>query len=620
MKRPTITQVNEYMSKYSFTSLLRNSFHWFNQWMADNPEQAVGYNILNGTCVSSEDYNYYDNEGDFGDGFGKLVSPSTATEVKRDVNSAIKCLLNQHCKILVPYIRENPFKVVNGVETTYRTLMYRGTSYGPCYACIGVLSTSDEYTVLDRNTYMIVFEYEDEKQIRRFSSILVNRLDIDFWVCELILILSHSGDPESVKAALEKQLQYGWVWNANLVRGLSRFVKSSNRDSFIRDLNLVRSYDMDHKESSALLMFINRKLDRAQNGVWKFFRLKGDRTRLKITNGHATFIVNDEGQLPSYTDYRFVDEEGMLDHLIPRLEEAYAQLYLSINGVTVPLDYRNYRYYIFDIRVNKDEFKPILSQLTCMNTSSEMIDFIKECSRISLFYRNVLSEGIRCNATIKRSFPSEMEANAVGRVYDIYKTYSDGRVLVRIDTPVLLKFVKNKNNRGISLSVGKITRSIDPRRICNDEQCRKRDKTCDSAQLHKILASIGLSDKDITYVLIKSHLKAMEAFKRSEKLLAYIVEEVGAKKETMMLDGDRRHQTYYTVTGHSGNEYAVRDDNDKFRVYRKIDDVWRFVCIVGSSASSQEVGKDGLVTRLLALINDTDNAQDICTLGLKTSS
>jgi hypothetical protein len=138
-------------------------------------------------------------------------------------------------------------------------------------------------------------------------------------------------------------------------------------------------------------------------------------------------------------------------------------------------------------------------------------------------------------------------------------------------------------------------------------------------QLSAIKKALGeITDLDAKRIVWSAFKHARVAIKRSRELLVEVSAEIGAVKESIRVENKRTDA--YIITGTSGTRYAVTDDA-RYRVYREVpgneeNDRWVFVCIEGKSDQSQEVDKDKLVTRMLALANDTESVQEVGTLNV----
>lgn len=119
---------------------------------------------------------------------------------------------------------------------------------------------------------------------------------------------------------------------------------------------------------------------------------------------------------------------------------------------------------------------------------------------------------------------------------------------------------------------------------------------------------VDLTDTDLAKIVTWINKERLEAEKRSEELLAYAV------KVTKAVRKERAGKWGYAIKGQLRNYFV---EEDALRVYEDNEqNNGQYFCVV-NGRTTHGVGKDGLVTRLFALSNDSMITKEVGTLAAR---
>lgn len=279
---------------------------------------------------------------------------------------------------------------------------------------------------------------------------------------------------------------------------------------------------------------------------------------------------------------------------------------IIINGmpVVVSINCSNTRRAINGFYINNEELPKVLRNAMCFYDITEFNDYLKDVSKMSLLVRDTLANGlpIKINNIVDLSDYADLSINRIPRI--LFKQVGSKYYLI------------NKNEELGEEANIRIFRFVefirDALKLSNNTDGRydkalgiyRNGDWCYNKLIHLISEHTTGSDEQIE-VGIKSALARArsytdKAIERSKKLLDEIVAKIDAQD-----GGD-----YYTVKGKS-TVYRVYKDAP-FRVTNN--DTGSSICIVDAQ-KGQGVGYDGLISRLMALKNDTVSVDTINTLA-----
>jgi len=499
---------------------------------------------------------------------------------------------------------------------------------------IYVSSNAEEYTELDKDTRLIVHETNDgvDSKYEPFW-FLVRGHEIGIWVVKFNFLLSVMFDSEGARNWIQKNLKYGFLANEEIFLELEKTIPEKLLNRYYECKKSADQSESVLNKNNALYNFWYEKKDgKIRVGDWKVTKSehneKKKTAKYTFSNGHATIssVMTDSIRWMSVEND---GEEGIICRIIHEFSKCSPEKNITINGINIPYTYTstNYRMRIFGHLIKYAEEEQILHSLCCFHTEQEMSEFVEDCSKLSLKYRMILSEGVKTTAYLYRRGDTRKEllVNSIsGYLEDPFDvmceeewkyqsglSYEDEATYSRcVLSPVRFQFQRREKGRGLDLVLTDGTSyKVKPKCLLA--------KTCNHGRTFKFLRkALG---KNVTSAQIRAIVEDAASYfeqakKASEALLKSVMEELGAKKINVNIQKYQKTDAY-SIIGKSKTEYAVIDEGPKYPIYRKTaDGSWRFVCIESNSDISQEVGKDGIVTRLYALINDTDNTDDIYTL------
>lgn len=302
----------------------------------------------------------------------------------------------------------------------------------------------------------------------------------------------------------------------------------------------------------------------------------------------------------------------------------------KINDIPLKLECftDNTRRAINDTLINLDELSKVMRRASCYENEKDYNAFVQEVGRISLYVRDILSNGM----PVKTVF-LDVDANSYGKpatqrhpklrftkkVKSKTQTEDTGFYLVINHLDDKGKITKTTNRR-----IGKFVEFIRKVEQVNkkhyvgyhtNEYTRTHEggyeprdskpNRCALELLTLMKEYVAAIDEDDTKTLVGSiNKERSESEKKSMELLNLACKAVGATK------AEKNGKHGYRVPGQK-RTYFVEEDS--LRVYDN--DTNQYYCVVNKgNPDAQGVGKDALVTRLYALHNDSMVANLVTTL------
>lgn len=281
------------------------------------------------------------------------------------------------------------------------------------------------------------------------------------------------------------------------------------------------------------------------------------------------------------------------------------------------------------VKVNKGELKEVLNRATCHTDLTEYMKFVKTVSKLSLARHKILAVGypLKLHSKLTQTeyrnpIPPKQSPRLLfrreGKQYFLIVDEEKGlETEVEFHKAIVALRRLNRRTNNIYLNTNQAAAEL-PSVI--KTFCKAPTTTC-LVQLPSNRFHVGKTVKrtpttttvsQVTGVTSFKNLKALvsrimefniQAIKRSEQLLEQVIKTTEATPAVF-------HNTEgYLVTGKSGTVYFV---NEEGRAYNHT--TGAYICIVDSGSSSV-VGKDGLVSRLLALRNDKFLVKSVSTLA-----
>ena len=242
------------------------------------------------------------------------------------------------------------------------------------------------------------------------------------------------------------------------------------------------------------------------------------------------------------------------------------------------------RYYINNIRINKEELSEILPRALCFDDTQKFNDFLKQVSKCSLKIHGFLDKGLQINVKDPRN--SDMLQFTIKLARKNNRQYLDvsNKLYLVKDTPKLLTISREY---GLSEVI----------RILSNP------------------AVVELGDPTVLKKLVlEGRIRLKESIEKSKKLLESTLKVLNVTPGHGVT-GDNKNINGYIIKG-KRNTYLIENDIDnegagRCGVYRLPD--MKYICIVDKSPK-QQVGVDNLVNRLYALSNDSVLASQIHTI------
>jgi hypothetical protein len=242
-------------------------------------------------------------------------------------------------------------------------------------------------------------------------------------------------------------------------------------------------------------------------------------------------------------------------------------------------------YYINKIRVNKDEFEPILQRAACFEDITTYNEFLKQVSACSLKIHGLLDRGI--DITVRNPLKSER---------------------------IVLKLELVRKNKRQHLKIGKDLFLIkNTARIVN---LPKKDFLDDVIDVLLNPDNVeNVTPANLKTLVIQARQAYTDAIEKAKQLLETTIEKFHLEKITVDVKNSRH--VGYVVPGKI-KTYFIAYNHDKHTngcgVYTYPD--MNYVCIVDKTPN-QQVGVDKFVNRIYALANDQLLAKQIYTLDIQ---
>jgi hypothetical protein len=242
-------------------------------------------------------------------------------------------------------------------------------------------------------------------------------------------------------------------------------------------------------------------------------------------------------------------------------------------------------YYINNVRINKDEFEPVLQRGACFEDVSTYNTFLKQVSECSLKIHGLLDRGI----DIKVRSPLKSES-------------------------ITLKLEMVRNHKRQYLKIGKNTFLIkNTAKIVNLPKKEYLDDVINVLLNPENIENV--TPADLKTLVIQARQAYTDAIEKSKILLETTIEKFNLEKTTVDTKGTK--YTGYIVPGKI-KTYFIAYNEDRHTngcgVYTYPD--MNYVCIVDKTPN-QQVGVDKFVNRIYALANDQLLAKQIHTLNIQ---
>ncbi len=242
-------------------------------------------------------------------------------------------------------------------------------------------------------------------------------------------------------------------------------------------------------------------------------------------------------------------------------------------------------YYINNIRINKDEFEPVLQRGACFEDVSTYNTFLKQVSECSLKIHGLLDRGI----DIKVRSPLKNES-------------------------LTLKLELVRKNKRQHLKIGKNTFLIkNTTRIVNLPKKEYLDDVIDVLLNPENIENV--TPANLKTLVIQARQAYTDAIEKSKILLETTIEKFNLEKTTVTAKNSRH--TGYIVPGKIKTYFIAYNEDAHTSgcgVYTYPD--MNYICIVDKTPN-QQVGVDKFVNRIYALANDQLLAKQIHTLNIQ---
>ena len=239
--------------------------------------------------------------------------------------------------------------------------------------------------------------------------------------------------------------------------------------------------------------------------------------------------------------------------------------------------------HINGIRINNEETLECLRRALCYHTQKDYNGFLLIVHKCSLKVHKILSEGL------------------VYRFADTYEPTDDEKF-------VRLKVIRKKGINYVKTSTNELKLSNTNKMIFKQGSAKYSRIMSLDALLSFLEDALKLTTNEVLEIVKDGLREYKEAIRKSEQLLAETLKQIKARKATATSVNNGEMEGYI-VKGVSGKEYFVSEKKVQVFKYPSMD----YICIV-SQQVIDVVGKDKLVSYLLALSNDSYVAKDIDTL------
>ena len=241
------------------------------------------------------------------------------------------------------------------------------------------------------------------------------------------------------------------------------------------------------------------------------------------------------------------------------------------------------RYFINDVRINKDDIVPMLKRAICFDKAEDYEAVLNKVSKCNLQFHDLISNGLQIKFTENAYSNSNYHRN----------------------TDKIMKLVVVRKSNKNFLMIGEEEYQIsDTNKLINRSIKNKNQRyTPTFSELTALFKEMFTLSDDELIVLFRDGLKEyQQAVLKSEQFL----------KETLELfkvsEIEKDGRKGYLITGSSGQKYMLTKDL-KIYAYPSMS----YICVVDKDMG-QGFTNDKIVNRIYALANDSRVAKEIYTL------
>jgi len=406
-----------------------------------------------------------------------------------------------------------------------------------------------------------------------------------------ILMLAERALPEAHAqryAKLKAAIRADFETNAQNVI-VTKFQRGEIKEIVLNNIKLSANratYETISIEAEGLTDVIMTKLD--PNGVFDIYQL---------ADAFIASIVHESSQVPLSATSKGFNEAK--------------QWAFRINDIPIVLSLSttNTRRKVNGHYINNDELHRVLRRATCFTNAEDYNRFVRQIEKASLRVHDALSNGVPLKIFTFDRY-ADYNRPVTAKHPKIFFICEKGHYYLWLNKEKTTK-VPLRRFVGFLDELAKLNGKTNNSWVNDESGLQRRNTEWCKYHLKRIIRLHAVDDKDVPLVtleelapLVDWLLEARsEAEKKSAQLLATVVKEVGAK--------ETKHQGLdaYEVVGASGASYTV--EKESFKVWKT--GTSQYVCIVDGRAE-MGVGYDALVTRLMALKNDTLVVDRITTL------
>lgn len=389
-------------------------------------------------------------------------------------------------------------------------------------------------------------------------------------------------------AKLKTEIRKDFEKNAqNIV--VTRFQRGETKEVVLNSIKFSENkatYETLSIEADGLTDVVLKRLD--PNGVFDIYQL---------VDVFILSILEEIANLP-----RSTTSEGFADA---------RQWTFRINNIpiTLAVSNTNTRRKVNNHYINADELHRVIRRATCFNDAAQYELFVRQIEKASLRVHDALANGVPVKIFVFDRY-YDYRKPVTTKHPKIFFVCEKGKYFLWLNKEKTTK-VPLRRFVGLLDKLGSLNVRTDDGWVSDESGLSRRNSEWCKWKLKRVILAHAVDDKDQPLItekqldpLIDWLLEArVEAEKKSAELLASVVKEVGAKPVKYNgLDA-------YEVVGQSGASYTVEKETCK---------VWKtgtnqYVCIVDGRAE-MGIGYDALLTRLLALRNDSRVVDRITTL------
>lgn len=507
-------------------------------------------------------------------------------------------------------------------DHTYRTLV-SGDSHYHAEIVLCLPETHDAYNYIDVNNVLVFSQTVNSAEACMF---VTNQLSLDM----NYIIAAFSVFPAALKGVIE----HGAFVNYRDARVNLLRIERAMPPRFQAEYKSLKAKVLADFEKNAQYVMIAKL---ARNEA-PFIELN----RIKITPTKATYetVAIEADDLSEvifrklnpleewdiftlvniYTDHIEAYFQGLRTNTTGTGFEAAAQKTFKINGaeITVAVCTTNTRRSINGYLINAGELSQVMRRAACFvevdveANKRDFENFVRDVAKMSLRVTDVMNRGLPVKTSYLES-DNQRGQNACVKHPKLRFKKEGSKFFLCIDTDT-----KCEVNRFVGL-LDKIEATNRKHTRPHYGYGRTHDggyetgqgpNDCAKALLPVLQSHItGLKDTDLVKIVNWVNKERMEAEKRSEELLKYAVTTTKATRK------ERAGKWGYCVKGQLRNYFV---EEDALRVYEDNEtNNGAYFCVV-NGRNTTGVGRDGLVTRLLALSNDSMITKDVGTLALRT--